>query len=85
MMTLDLNLPVLLINDIMDQLEGSEKKRYKQNQCKDIPLEDDENYARSKAESRPLIIMILGYYTAMKIFFYYLISLNALITVGLSV
>ena len=72
-------------SDVLDQLEGSEKTRYKRNQCKDIPLEDDEKYARAKAESRPLMLAFLGYYTSMKIFFYYLISLNTLITVGLTV
>ena len=72
-------------SDVLDQLEGSEKTRYKRNQCKDIPLEDDEKYARAKAESRPVMLAFLGYYTSMKIFFYYLISLNTLLTVGLTV
>ena len=72
-------------SDVLDQLEGSEKTRYKRNQCKDIPLEDDEKYARAKAESRPFMLVLLGYYTSIKIFFYYLISLNTLITVGLTV
>lgn len=65
-------------------LEGSKKIRYEKYNG-DIPLEDDEKYARSKVERRPIVLVIIGYYTAFKIFAYYLISLSSLITVGLSV
>jgi len=65
-------------------LEGSKKIRYEKYNG-DIPLEDDEKYARSKVERRPIVLVIIGYYTALKIFAYYLISLSSLITVGLSV
>eukprot|EP01083_Nonionella_stella_P006347 18424_1 len=66
-------------------LEGSKKVRYEQYNGGDIPLEDDEKYARSKVERRPIVLLVIGYYTACKIFLYYLISLSTLITVGLSV
>ena len=65
-------------------LEGSKKVRYKKYNG-NIPLEDDEKYARSKEERRPIVLVIIGYYTALKIFLYYLISLSSLIAVGLSV
>ena len=65
-------------------LEGSKKIRYEKYNG-DIPLEDDEKYARSKVERRPIVLVIIGYYTALKIFAFYLISLSSLITVGLSV
>eukprot|EP00585_Thalassiosira_rotula_P004703 CAMPEP_0196139210 /NCGR_PEP_ID=MMETSP0910-20130528/6572_1 /TAXON_ID=49265 /ORGANISM="Thalassiosira rotula, Strain GSO102" /LENGTH=554 /DNA_ID=CAMNT_0041399911 /DNA_START=94 /DNA_END=1758 /DNA_ORIENTATION=+ len=65
-------------------LEGSKKVRYDKYNG-DIPLEDDEKYARSKVERRPIVLVIIGYYTALKIFLYYLVSLSSLITVGLSV
>merc|ERR1719253_1253379 len=51
----------------------------------DIPLEDDEKYSREKVEQRPIVLAIVGYYTALKIFVFYLISINSLITVGASV
>jgi hypothetical protein len=51
----------------------------------DIPLEDDENYARANEEKRPLVLDIIGFYTACKIFLYYLVSLSSLVTVGLSI
>ena len=67
-----------------DELVGTKKERY--NKYKgDIPLEDDENYARSKAEKRPIVLVLVGYFTAVKIFLYYLISLSSLVTIGLSV
>ena len=66
-------------------LEGSKKARYEQYNGGDIPLEDDEKYARAKVERRPIVLMIIGYYTACKIFLYYLISLSTILTVGLSV
>ena len=67
-----------------DLLEGSKKVRYEKYNG-DIPLEDDERYARSKVERRPIVLVVIGYYTALKIFLFYLISLSSLITVGLSV
>ncbi|KAL7554960.1 hypothetical protein ACHAWF_018539 [Thalassiosira exigua] len=67
-----------------DLLEGSKKVRYEKYDG-NIPLEDDEKYARSKVERRPLVLVVISYYTALKIFFYYLISLSSLISVGLSV
>ena len=48
-------------------------------------LDDDEQYARSKSEKRPIVLCVVGYFTALKIFFYYLISLNSLLTCGLTV
>ena len=65
-------------------LEGSKKVRYEKYNG-DIPLEDDEKYARSKVERRPFVLVIIGYYTALKIFAYYLISLSSLVTIALSV
>ena len=65
-------------------LEGSKKVRYDKYKG-DIPLEDDEKYVRSKVERRPVVLVIIGYYTALKIFVYYLISLSSLLTIGLSV
>merc|ERR1719287_2886 len=32
----------------------------------DIPLEDDEKYSREKVEQRPIVLAIVGYYTALK-------------------
>mmetsp|Transcript_13626 Transcript_13626/g.28925 ORF Transcript_13626/g.28925 Transcript_13626/m.28925 type:complete len:297 (-) Transcript_13626:54-944(-) len=68
----------------VDQMTVSKKVRLDKYNG-DIPLEDDENYARSKEERRPLVLVIIGYFTALKIFLYYLISLSSLITIGLSV
>lgn len=51
----------------------------------EIPLEVDENYARSKVEQRPLLLVIIDYYSSLKILLCYLISLSSLITIGLSV
>ncbi len=51
----------------------------------EIPLEVDENYARSKVEQRPLVLVIIDYYSSLKILLCYLISLSSLITIGLSV
>jgi len=51
----------------------------------EIPLEVDENYARSKVEQRPLFLVIIDYYSSLKILLCYLISLSSLITIGLSV
>lgn len=51
----------------------------------EIPLEVDENYARSKVEQRPLLLVVIDYYSSLKILLYYLISLSSLITIGLSV
>eukprot|EP00581_Thalassiosira_minuscula_P032869 CAMPEP_0183763698 /NCGR_PEP_ID=MMETSP0739-20130205/9867_1 /TAXON_ID=385413 /ORGANISM="Thalassiosira miniscula, Strain CCMP1093" /LENGTH=557 /DNA_ID=CAMNT_0026002157 /DNA_START=130 /DNA_END=1803 /DNA_ORIENTATION=+ len=68
----------------VDQLTVSKKVRYDKYNG-DIPLEDDEKYARSKVERRPLVLVVIGYFTALKIFLYYLISLSSLITIGLSV
>lgn len=65
-------------------LKGSKRIRYDKFNG-DIPLEDDEKYARSKVERRPIVLVVIGYYTALKIFAYYLISLNSLLTVGISV
>ena len=64
-------------------LEGSKKVRYEKYNG-DIPLEDDEKYARSKVEKRPFVLVMIGYYTACKIFCYYLISLSSIITIALS-
>ena len=33
----------------------------------DIPLEDDEKYSREKVEQRPIVLAIVGYYTALKV------------------
>jgi hypothetical protein len=63
---------------------ASLKVRYDQYN-RDIPLENDESYARMKEERRPLVLFILGYYTALKIFLYYLISLSSMLTLALSV
>ena len=68
----------------LDFLEGSKNIRCNQYEC-DILLEDDENDARSNEERRPIILDIIGFYTACKIFLYYLVSLRSLVTVGLSV
>eukprot|EP00581_Thalassiosira_minuscula_P003909 CAMPEP_0183746502 /NCGR_PEP_ID=MMETSP0737-20130205/66789_1 /TAXON_ID=385413 /ORGANISM="Thalassiosira miniscula, Strain CCMP1093" /LENGTH=684 /DNA_ID=CAMNT_0025982199 /DNA_START=158 /DNA_END=2211 /DNA_ORIENTATION=+ len=68
----------------VDQLTVSKKVRYDKYNG-DIPLEDDEKYARSKVERRPLVLVVIGYFTALKIFLYYLISLSSLITIGLSI
>eukprot|EP00581_Thalassiosira_minuscula_P019248 CAMPEP_0183732634 /NCGR_PEP_ID=MMETSP0737-20130205/38978_1 /TAXON_ID=385413 /ORGANISM="Thalassiosira miniscula, Strain CCMP1093" /LENGTH=163 /DNA_ID=CAMNT_0025965703 /DNA_START=52 /DNA_END=540 /DNA_ORIENTATION=+ len=59
----------------VDQMTVSKKVRLDKYNG-DIPLEDDENYARSKEERRPLVLVIIGYFTALKIFLYYLISLS---------
>merc|ERR1719491_309479 len=64
-------------------MDGSKKQRYQK--FGHIPLKNDENYARSMEETRPLVLAMIAYYTALKIFAYYLISLSSLITVGLSV
>lgn len=64
---------------------GTRKLRGDQQFDCNIPLEDDENYARSMEEKRPIILDIIGFYTACKIFLYYLVSLSSLVTVGLSV
>ncbi len=66
----------------LDFMEGGRQEI--QYDC-DIPLEEDENDARSKEEKRPLVLDIIGFYTACKIFLYYLVSLSSLVTVGLSV
>ena len=78
--------------ELLDSLEGSRKIRYKYNhrEClnrshKSGSLEDDEKYARSKVEKRPIVLFLIGYYTACKIFIYYLISLTSILTIGLSV
>lgn len=63
---------------------ASLKVRYDQYN-RDIPLENDESYARMKEERRPLVLFTLGYYTALKIFVYYLVSLSSLLTLTLSV
>ena len=69
----------------LDFLEGGRTKlKDIQYDC-DVPLEEDENDARSKEEKRPLVLDIIGFYTACKIFLYYLVSLSSLVTVGLSV
>lgn len=65
-------------------MEGSKKVRYEKYHG-NIPLQEDERYARSKVETRPVVLVMIGYYTALKIFVYYLISLSSVITVGLSV
>src|SRR6056300_1352600 len=67
-----------------DHLEGSKKVRYDKYNG-NIPLEEDEEYARAKVENRPFVLVLLGYYTACKIFFLYLISLSSIITCALSV
>ena len=33
----------------------------------DIPLEDDEKYARAKVEQRSIVLAVAGYYTALKV------------------
>jgi hypothetical protein len=63
---------------------ASLKVRYDQYN-RDIPLENDESYARMKEEKRPFVLFLLGYYTACKIFLYYLVSLSSLLTLALSV
>ena len=70
----------------LDLMEGRNDKLRGNNQydC-DIPLEDDENDARSMEEKRPLVLDIIGFYTACKIFLYYLVSLSSLVTVALSI
>jgi len=67
-----------------DNLEGSKKERYEKYQG-NIPLEDEEKYVRSKVENRPIILVIIGYYTALKIFLLYLISWSSIVTCALSV
>ena len=67
-----------------DLLEGSKKERYEKYKG-NIPLEDEEKYVRSKVENRPMILVLIGYYTALKIFLLYLISLSSIITCALSV
>ena len=52
---------------------------------RDIRLEQDESYARMKEEQRPFVLFAVGYYTALKIFLYYLVSLSGLLTLALSV
>jgi len=52
---------------------------------RDVRLENDEMYARMKEEKRPLVLFLLGHYTAFKIFLYYLTSLSSLFTVALTV
>ena len=48
-------------------------------------LDEDEERARSKSEKRPIALCILGYYTAFKIFFYYLITLSSLVALALTI
>lgn len=67
-----------------DHLEGSKKVRYDKYNG-NIPLEEEEKYARAKVENRPFVLVLFGYYTACKIFFLYLISLSSIITCALSV
>ena len=67
-----------------DSFGASLKVRYDQYN-RDIPLENDESYARMKEERRPLVLFLLGYYTARKIFLYYLVSLSSVLTLILSV
>ncbi|KAL7524127.1 hypothetical protein ACHAXR_001198, partial [Thalassiosira sp. AJA248-18] len=67
-----------------DLLAGSKKVRYEKYNG-DIPLEDDEKYARSKVERRPIVLVVIGYFTACKIFLYYLISLGSLFSIGATV
>lgn len=67
-----------------DDFGASLKVRYEQYNG-DIPLEDDESYARMKEERRPFVLFLLGYWTACKIFVYYLVSLSSILTLGLSV
>mmetsp|Transcript_15333 Transcript_15333/g.31153 ORF Transcript_15333/g.31153 Transcript_15333/m.31153 type:complete len:426 (+) Transcript_15333:169-1446(+) len=67
-----------------DNLEGSKKERYEKYQG-NIPLEDEEKYVRSKVENRPMILVLIGYYTALKIFLLYLISWSSIVTCALSV
>lgn len=43
-----------------DELAGFTKLRYEKHGG-DIPLKDDENYARAKEETRPLVLVIIGY------------------------
>ena len=64
-------------------LQGSIKARYTHRG--DIPLEEAEKYARSKVEKRPIVLFLVGLYTACKIFLYYLISLSSVLTCSLSV
>lgn len=67
-----------------DLLEGSKKFRYDKYNG-NIPLDEDEKYARAKVENRPFVLVLLGYYAACKIFFLYLISLSSVITCALSI
>ncbi|KAL7500656.1 hypothetical protein ACHAWT_009888 [Skeletonema menzelii] len=67
-----------------DHLEGSKKERYEKYQG-NIPLEDEEKYVRSKVENRPMILVLIGYYTALKIFVLYLISWSSVVACALSV
>ena len=48
------------------QLRGSRLERLAENNG-DIPLEDDEKYSREKVEQRPIVLAIVGYYTALKV------------------
>jgi len=47
-------------------MEGTQKIRHEKYNG-DIPLEDDEKYARSKVEKRPVVLVIIGYYTGKQI------------------
>ena len=67
-----------------DLLEGSKKERFDKYNG-NIPLEVEEQYVRSKVENRPIVLVLIGYYTAVKIFFLYLISISSVITCVLSV
>jgi len=67
-----------------DMMEGSLKVRYDKYDGK-IPLEVEEMEAREKTETRPLVLFIVGYWTALKIFLYYLISMSSVLTITLSV
>eukprot|EP00970_Alexandrium_tamarense_P002223 scaffold316_cov188-Alexandrium_tamarense.AAC.15 len=65
-----------------DMMEGSLKVRYDKYDGK-IPLEVEEMEAREKTETRPLVLFIVGYWTALKIFLYYLISMSSVLTIAL--
>lgn len=65
-----------------DMMEGSLKVRYDKYDGK-IPLAVEEMEAREKTETRPLVLFIVGYWTALKIFLYYLISMSSVLTITL--
>ena len=48
------------------QLRGSRLERLAEYNG-DIPLEDDEKYSREKVEQRPIVLAVVGYYTALKV------------------